>query len=136
MASIYYQGAAFARTHGELDAYRESNRENFYCRSVIEKVISEHFDGCRLSRQAVPAVLKYYNPDRVALVLAATITNKSYDGRFSPANKAWAESVLLPDGMLDGYREIDMCTVSTHPAILDVFIAAFRQRESEPVTLL
>ena len=76
MNSIYYHDASYARDHGELDDYRYSNRENFNCRSVIEAAIKSHFDGCRLSKQALADVLKYYRRDRVALVLAATVINK------------------------------------------------------------
>lgn len=136
MISIYYHDASYARDHGELDDYRYSNRENFNCRSVIEAAIKAHFDGCRLSKQALADVLKYYRRERVALVLAATVINKSYDGRFSPSNKAWAESVRLPDHALDGYSQLDNMTVCTHPAILDGFITAFRRHESAPVKLL
>ena len=136
MNSIYYHDANYAREHGELNDYRYSDRENFNCRSYIEATIRIDFDGYRLSKQALVDVLKHYTRERVALVLAATVVNKSYDGRFSPANKAWAESVRLPDRALEGYRQLDNMTVSTHPAVLDGFITAFRRQESAPVELL
>ena len=63
---------------------------------------------------------------------AATVQDKSWDGRFSSSNKDWAFSVSLPQGLLDGGmdRRHDYA-VSAHPAILDGFIWQVRKEIRE-----
>ena len=40
---VYMQSAAYAREHGELDAYRASNKANVECRYSIEAAIKDHY---------------------------------------------------------------------------------------------
>ena len=70
--------------------------------------------------------------ERTTLVLAATVQDKSWDGRFSSSNKDWAFSVSLPQGLTDGGmdRRHDYA-VSSHPAILDGFIWQVRKEIRE-----
>lgn len=117
---IYYHDAAFARATGDLDAYRESFRENTATRDALDRAISANFDGFRLNRQVLD-ITGSLDPDRVAIILAATITDKPYDGRFSRDNRDWARSVRFPD------VDLHMISSRTHSAILDGFINLFRQ---------
>lgn len=117
---IYYHDAAFARATGGLDVYRESFRENTATRDAIDRAISANFDGFRLAPEALETVGKL-DPDRVAVILAATITDKPYDGRFSRDNREWSRSVRLPD------VDLHMIASRTHSAVLNGFISLFRQ---------
>lgn len=126
---IYYSTGSYAREHDELDLFRSSHRENVACRHAIESACAAHFDGMHLSRLAVIEVLEQFSPDRIALVLATTVQDKLYDGRFSRSNKDWSRSVRLLDvdpAAPDGMTRSPMMLVSTHPAVLDGFIGLFR----------
>lgn len=134
-SSIYYRSAQDARDAGELDAYRSSNAENRRTRDVIDAAISAHFDGCRLPLEALQDVLQQADPDRVALVLAATMDERQHDGRFASDNRSWAAGIRRPDGerdAIDGGRCWYTCR--THSAILDGFTRQFRRRMAEVIT--
>ena len=92
---VYRQTGMYAREHGELDQFRQSNVANIACRAAIEKAISENFDGMRLRADAVAQVLSEFGADRVQFVLANTVRQKSWDGRFSRENKAWAAAFSI-----------------------------------------
>ena len=125
---IYQQSASYAREHGELEQFRQSHRANINCKRDIEKTISAHFDGMRLERKAAPEVIDRYGIERVALVLAATIQSKPWDGRFSSANKDWAFTFDFPDAVSElGFDRRNDYAVETHPAVLDGFINLVRQ---------
>ena len=69
-----------------------------------------------------------FGAERVALVLAATVQTKSWDGRFSSANKDWAFSFDFPDPVNElGFDRRHDYAVETHPAVLDGFINLVRQ---------
>ena len=50
---------------------------------------------------AVDQVVRQYGMERVGYILANTLHHKSYDGRFSPGNKKWAEQVSTPEHNAD-----------------------------------
>lgn len=124
--SIYYNSPDAARAAGELELYRESTAENRRTRKAIDDAITAHFDGMRLPDAALRDVLAACDPDRVALVLAATVRDKEHDGRISANNKAWAAGVRVPDGAPEEpYASWFIC--HSHPAILNGFIDQFRR---------
>ncbi len=72
--------------------------------------------------------MERYGPERVSLVLAATVQVKAWDGRFSSSNKDWAFTFDFPDAESDpGFDRRDNYAVGTHPAVLDGFINMVRQ---------
>ena len=125
---VYHHSAAYAREHNELEQFRESHRANIDCKLSIEKAIARHFDGYRLEKKAIEEVIEQYGPERIGLVLAATIQTKAWDGRFSTANKDWAFTFDFPEAQTEaGIDRRDQYAVTTHPAILDGFINLARQ---------
>ena len=92
------------------------------CKSAIEKAISEKFDGYHLSEDAAEEVIREYGAERVSYVLANTIANKEWDGRFSPENKEWAKGIV-PNA---AWEERDI-VADTHPAVLNGFIDSVRE---------
>ena len=129
---IYYQSGTYAREHNELDAFRASHRVNIACKKDIEETISRNFDGMHLKHDAVTDVLAGHNLERVKLVLASTIQDKEWDGRFSRSNKEWAASVQLPDTATEaGFDRKYDYSVDTHPAVLDGFVSMFRKEINE-----
>ena len=96
--------------------YRASRRANIACKEAIEASISEHYRDNRLDKDAVPQVIERFGYTRTLYVLANTVQQKEWDGRFSPANRAWAKTVDIPpnpDGF-GGERNLDF-VVDSHP---------------------
>lgn len=94
MSYLYRHSFENAEQSGEIEAYRESQKENIRCKNAIEKAIADNFDGYYLSDTAVRTALADFGYDRTMWVLAASILNKNDDGRFSHENKEWARSVI------------------------------------------
>ncbi len=92
---IYQLSAAYARENGELEQYHASRKLNRACKDAIEAAIQEHFDGTYLSKTAVDGVLKQFSPERVTYVLANTVQQQDWDGRFFSSNKSWARTVPM-----------------------------------------
>lgn len=129
---IYHESGSHARKFGELEQFKASHWANIDCKKDIEKAISSHFDGFRLDRKCIDEVMEKYGPERVGLVLAATVQVKSWDGRFSSANKDWAFTFDFPEAKDDlGFDRRDNYAVTSHPAILDGFINLARQKIRE-----
>lgn len=129
---VYYGSGTYARDNKELELFRSSHMENINCKKAIEDAIAANFDGIRLNKSAVSDVLAKFSSERVAMVLAATVQTKSWDGRFSPQNKDWAFTVRMPESRPDmNYDRRDAYTVTTHPAVLDGFITLARKEMQE-----
>ena len=123
MVPIYKYSAETARYENELTDYRESKRCNIKCKEAIEEAIRTHFDGMHLDTSCVQDIFSKFGYDRTMWVLAATVKNKSFDGRFSNINKGWARTII--PSHLDKY-EFDEYAVQSHPAVLNGFIDSVR----------
>ena len=132
LTPVYHESSAYAREHGELESFRLSHQANLDCKRAIQDAISRYFDGWCLDKKAALEILEQFGMERTTLVLAATVQDKSWDGRFSSSNKDWAFSVSLPQGLLDGGMDRRHAyAVSSHPAILDGFIWQVRKEIRE-----
>jgi len=128
---VYRQNASYARQHGEMAVYQRSNVANVACRSAIEEAIRQNFDGMHLDVRGAKKVLETFGAPRVLLVLANTVQQKAWDGRFSMENRKWAQAYELPvDEELAGDRR-STYVVQSHPAVLDGFIQQTRQLVQE-----
>ena len=125
---VYMQSAAYAREHGELDAYRASNKANVECRYSIEAAIKDHYRDNHLDVSCAKDIIATYGIDRVQTVLAATIRGADWDGRISGSNKAWAKSCPIPEDSKIEYH-VNGC----HRGLFDLFCTEVRrlQREME-----
>ena len=112
---LYPYSAEEARRRDELSLWRASYQENIACKIAIEEAVRRHYDGAHLDRDCLTGVLQEFGYKRTAWVLANTIQQKEWDGRFSPRNRAWAGQTYIP---LDQWHNLDFI-VTTHPAILD-----------------
>ena len=129
---LYRETAAYAREHDELDAYRTSFQANVACKQAIEKAINANYHDNRLDTNCVQGIIDRFGQERVEHVLAATVTVKSWDQRFSASNRVWAVTHCIPEddnGMGDRRRRlaVDKC----HPGLTDLFITAFRKKVRE-----
>ena len=135
---VYRQTGMYAREHGELDQFRQSNVANIACRAAIEKAIAENFDGMRLKADVAAKVLHEFGAERVQFVLANTVQQKRWDGRFSRENKAWAAAFAIEPDVVMGMDRRLQFIVNSHPAVLDGFITITRKAalESERPSVL
>ena len=120
---LYPYSSAEARKRNELSLWRESHKANIACREAIEDAIRQNFDGMYLNEDCLAPVLTAYGYKRTAWVLANTLHELKWDGRFSPANKQWAERRYIPQDE----RHNAAITVRSHPAVLDGFVSLYRK---------
>lgn len=120
---LYPYSAKEARERNELSLWRESHRANIACREAIEDTIRRSFDGMHLDKDCITPVLDEYGYKRTAWVLANTLHELEWDGRFHPANKEWAARHYIPRDE----RHNAAITVRSHPAVLDGFVSLYRK---------
>ena len=134
---VYRHSAAYAVEHGELEAYKTSRVAGVACRDAIEKAVAKHYrDNC-LNKAGAREVIDEFGKERVMMVLAITIRDKLYDGRFSSANKAWAQAFPIePDiDSWGGNRNLTLAVRQTHPGLLNLFCDQAKAYESEKVSV-
>lgn len=134
---VYRHSAAYAVEHGELEAYKTSRVAGVACRDAIEKAVAKHYrDNC-LNKAGAREVIDEFGKERVMTVLAITIRDKLYDGRFSSANKAWAQAFPIePDiDSWGGNRNLTLVVRQTHPGLLNLFCDQAKAYESEKVSV-
>ena len=124
---LYQHDAEYAIAHDELQQYRLSYRTDIACKDAIDQAIRDNFDGAHLNPKAITEVVEGFGSEWVARVLANTIQQKSWDGRFSRANKEWAGTIPVPGTIREGFDNRDQFTAQSHTAILDGYTAAFRR---------
>ena len=126
---VYVETGAYARDHGELDAYRESAKLNRECAHAISEYISDNYRDNKLDDSGIKDVIDKFGADRVQTVLANTIQQADWDRRYSQDNKAWANTFpALPDNVYD--------RVTSHPCLVDGLTDMVRRqlREAEKTT--
>ncbi len=115
------------RRRDELSLWRASHQANVACKQAIEESIRQNFDGMHLNDTRLRSVLEEFGYKRTAWVLSNTMREKSWDGRFSQANKAWSERISVSP---DPHHNSDF-VVESHPAVLDGFVDLFRRSYQE-----
>lgn len=131
---VYLQSGAYAREHGELDAFRTSYQANVACRDAIDKAISENYHDNRLDTRSIYRdVVGKFGAERVKHVLATTIQHKDWDQRFSRENRAWAQTIPMEASF--GSRESDHSVYyvvdKSHPGLTDLFVSRFREEQAK-----
>ena len=126
---IYYHSAGYAEEHHQTESYRNSYKLNLMCRDAICEAIDKHYRNDRLDTAAVSEVVSQYGFERTMLVLANTVRQKEYDGRFSLDNKKWSHSLLTPCDML-GERGRKFMVDKVHPGLVDLFITQVRREHA------
>ena len=116
-----------AKRLNELPRWKESHKENVACKNAIEEAIRSDFDGMHLNKGCAERVIDRFGYHRVAYVLANSLQQKDYDGRFSRGNHDWAKQTYIPPDK-DAYsdRNTDFA-VDSHPAVLDGFVNQYRR---------
>ena len=120
---LYPYSSAEAHKRNELSLWRESHKANIACRNAIENSIRQNFDSMHLHADCLKTVLDEYGYKRTAWVLANTLHELKWDGRFSYANKQWAEKMHIPTDLNHNSDFV----VRSHPAVLDGFVSFYRK---------
>ena len=129
--AFYGHTLVYAMEHGEVDQYLDSRKLDRECKEAVEGTIRQNFDGMHLKHDIVKPLAEQYGSDRIAFVLANTLQQESWDGRFSRDNKAWAAEFYIPENLVHGIDVNRELIVSSHPAVLDGFIDMFRREVLE-----
>ena len=124
---MYPYTAKEAKARGELAAWRENFRANCACAGAIELAIQRDFNGMHLKEDCAKSVINLYGYRRVGFVLANTLQEHSYDGRYSPRNKEWSRTIYIPP---DGDHRYTFL-IGSHPAVLDGFVNEYRSALEE-----
>ena len=120
---LVYKGTlAQAMAERDVDAYLDSRKFNIDCKKAIEEAIALNFDGLHLKEDAARQVLEQFGEERMTFVMANTLRELSYDGRFSRQNKDWAEHIEIPENINQGKNLNQDYVIESHPAVLDGFI--------------
>lgn len=127
---LYRKTVGQAKMLGEIGDWRESFRENIACARAIDATIRDGYDGMHLREGIAEDIVGQYGIDRVAWVLAATLHEKEYDGRFSPQNKAWGEGQRISWDR----HSCEYCCYA-HPVLVDEFIDRFRKLQQSQAQL-
>ena len=128
---VYRQNAAYAREHGELEQYRVSRQANIACKEAIEQAVYQNYDGKRLHDGTAAKVMQQFGTERVMYVLANTVQQKEWDGRFNFYNKEWAKTVDIPPNPDSfGFERNSEFVVDSHAGLTDLFVSQAR-REAE-----
>lgn len=129
---VYKYPASQAAENNELDQYRASRKANIACKEAIEAAIREHYRDNRLGIEAVNQVLEEFGMERMMYVLANTVKQKDWDARFSPDNKAWAATVMIPPNP-DPWGTDRNCyfVVDSHPGLTDLFLKQARRVQQD-----
>mgnify|MGYP000842564037 CR=1 FL=1 len=93
---LYPYSVQEAKKRNQLPMWRESYHANVACRNAIEETIRQNFDGMHLKKECLEPVLAEYGYKRTEWVLATTLQELSWDGRFSRINKQWAARRYIP----------------------------------------
>lgn len=133
---VYREDFDYARECREVETYRISLQANIACKEAIEQAISQSYDGRRLAEGTASKVMNQFGTERVLYVLANTIQQKEWDGRFTYPNKEWAKTVSIPPNMDSfGMDRNYAIAVSSHPGLIDLFVTqARKEMERQPRT--
>lgn len=118
---LYRRSMSSAIRDDEMELWRESYRENCDCARAIGKVIADNYDGESLGDNLAAPIIQRYGFDRVNWVLANTLRERHYDGRFSRENVYWATQIHVPKE--DVNRRF---CVESHPGLTNLFLDQVR----------
>ena len=110
------------------------HQANIACKEAIEQSIDQNYDGSRLAKGSADKVMQKFGSERVMYVLANTIQQKGWDGRFHPYNKDWAKTVDIPPNPDSfGFERNCEFVVDSHAGLTDLFVSqARREVERQP----
>lgn len=122
---LYGRTLEYAKANDEKNLYRQSLQANIECKHEIEQAIRNNFDGMHLNKGFENKLIEQFGMERVKYVLANTVQENEWDGRYSPETKEWAKTVTVTEK--SDHRS--QFVIGSHPAVLDGFINRVRKAE-------
>ena len=124
---LYGETIEYAKANDEINLYRKSLQANIECKHEIEQAIRNNFDGMHLTKGFENALIEKFGMERIKYVLANTVQENDWDGRYSPETKEWAKTVTVTEKS----EHRSQFVIDTHPAVLDGFINRVRKLEKD-----
>lgn len=115
-----------------LDEWRESHKENIRCRDAMDKMVSEQYSGNILPGGIIKDACQEFGIDRVGWVLANTVIENNYDGRYRPDTKQWARTAFY----MPYDKQNSEFVLLTHPELVNGMIGQYRSYLTEDLELL
>ncbi len=131
--TVYKFPAAYAREHGELEAYRASRKLNIECAGAISEAINNNYKDNCLNTKCVKDVISKFGAERTMYVLSNTVQQQDWDGRYSQDNKQWAKTVVIPEDKSSwaDNRNREFVVQGAHPGLVDIFTSQARKEFAE-----
>ena len=123
--NVYPYSSSEAKRLGELDEWRASHKANIECAAAIDKAVRDGFDGMNLPGDIAENACSEFGIDRVRWVLANTVQQADWDGRYRPNNKEWAKQTFIPRN-----KENDNTTdfvLQSHPELVNGLVNQYRR---------
>lgn len=120
---FYDKPIAYAKANNEMDKWRDSFAETRRCADALQKLIADNHANMSLNaKNVVESAVAEFGEQRVSLVIASTIQMRVGDGRFSKANRDWANSIDVPQ---DGHH--DRVFVNSHSCLIDGVVDEYKK---------
>ncbi len=119
---LYRYSLREARRLGEVEEWKKSHAENVRCRDTIDAMVAERYHNNILPHDIIVDACKEFGINRVGWILATTVTENDYDGRYGEENKQWARTAFyLP-------KEERCCEyeLRSHPVLIDGLAGYYR----------
>ena len=107
----------------DVSAFNYAVREYTKRRDKNYAKLIRYAAALRVEKKLREKMLDEYGFKRTAWVLANTLHELKWDGRFSYANKHWAEKIYIPTDLNHNSDFV----VRSHPAVLDGFVSFYRK---------
>lgn len=129
---VYRYSLSEAKRCNEMNLWRDSHKENIRCRDAIDKMVSEQYSGNILPDEIIKTACQEFGIDRVGWVLANTVNENDYDGRYRPDTKKWARTTFyIPNDIHNCEFEL-----RTHPELVNGMVGQYRTYLKEELGIL
>ena len=129
---LYRNSLRESKRFGEEQMWRDSHAENIRCKNAIDKMVTERYKGSNLPVEIVKDACKEFGIDRVGWVLANTVLENDYDGRYRPDTKQWARTAFyIPDE-----NSNSEFVLRTHPELINGMVVHYRSYLKDELGLL
>ena len=119
---LYGRSIEEASELGERDKYFANMKENKRCEDAIVTAIADNYRNSRLDTDGVLSdVLKEFDFERVELVVAARLSNLSFDGRIDKSNVEWANGMLAGISESERKKLCENTHLNSHPGLINLF---------------
>ena len=119
---LYGRSIEEASELGERDKYFANMKENKRCEDAIVTAIADNYRNSRLDTDGVLSdVLKEFDFERVELVVAARLSNLSFDGRIDKSNVEWANGLLAGLSESERKKLCENTHLNSHPGLINLF---------------